>query len=80
MSRIINRITSPPTPQRCVAAYCRVSSDRDEQLRSLENQRAYFARRTAGEPDWELVEIYCEAGVSGTHQATRPELQRLLSD
>lgn len=81
MSRIINRITSPPTPQqRRVAAYCRVSSDRDEQLRSLENQRAYFARRVAKESDWELVEIYCEAGVSGTHQATRPELQRLLGD
>ena len=81
MSRIVSRLgAAPAVPQRRVAAYCRVSSDRDEQLRSLENQRAYFARRAAGEPDWELVEIYCEAGVSGTHQATRPELQRLLGD
>lgn len=81
MSRLVNRLSAAPSaPLRRVAAYCRVSSDRDEQLRSLENQRSYFARRAAGEPDWELVEIYCEAGVSGTHQATRPELQRLLGD
>ena len=41
-----------------VAAYCRVSTDKDDQANSLESQRRYFAEYITAHDDWILVDIY----------------------
>ena len=62
-----------------VAAYARVSSDKDAAFQSLEAQTAYYKDYVAEHPDWELVGIYSDNGISGT-LVERPEFQRLLED
>ena len=63
-----------------VAAYCRVSGLRKSQLISLKNQKMHYTKVIAERPDWEFADIYYEAGLSGTHKESRPELQRMLAD
>ena len=63
-----------------VASYCRVSTDFEEQESSIDVQRSHYAAYIQSNPDWELVDIYWEQGISGTKAETRPELQRLLTD
>jgi hypothetical protein len=43
-----------------VAAYCRVSTEKEEQESSLEAQTAYFTSRISTNPEWEFVGIYAE--------------------
>ena len=62
-----------------VAAYCRVSTEYDDQEGSLEIQKAHFADLIASHPDWEAAGIYYEK-ISGTHMEARPALGRLLHD
>lgn len=62
-----------------VVAYCRVSTNKDEQLDSLEAQQEFFgeyARRNG----YNLVKIYADEGKSGTKMRNRTELLKLLSD
>jgi len=82
LKTIITRIDRIPRPQRKVrtAAYCRVSSDRDAHIISLNNQRAHYEAIIASRTDWELAGIYCDEGLSGTSKEGRPELMRLISD
>ncbi len=61
-----------------VAAYCRVSTSQEDQRNSLENQRWYFSEYISRQPDWELVEIYADEGLSGT-STDRPAFRRMLS-
>ncbi len=46
-------------PQR-VAAYCRVSTDKDDQVNSLESQKKYFRDYIERNPFWELTEVYVD--------------------
>ena len=72
---------SPKIPQKKrVAAYCRVSTDRNAQLESLENQRAAFQHQLALHEDWVLVNIYADEGKSGTSVKGRPQFQRMIDD
>lgn len=43
-----------------VAAYCRVSTDKDDQANSFESQKRYFEEYIKRNPDWELTEIYAD--------------------
>ena len=61
-----------------LAAYCRVSTDSEEQMSSLENQRAYFKDWVANHPEYELVEIYADEGISGTSTKNRAEFNRMI--
>jgi len=63
-----------------VAAYCRVSTDSDEQLESLENQRTHYEDYITAHDDWELAGIYIDEGITGTKKDKRPALMRLISD
>lgn len=63
-----------------VVAYCRVSTDRPAQERSIEMQKQHYETFIAANPDWALAGIYWEVGVTGTKAEVRPELQRLLAD
>lgn len=49
--------------KRKVAAYCRVSTDNEDQANSFESQQRYFRQYIERNPDWELYEIFADATV-----------------
>jgi DNA invertase Pin-like site-specific DNA recombinase len=63
-----------------VAAYCRVSTDSDEQLESLETQKTHYESYITSRDDWQFAGIYYDEGISGTGKSRRPELERLMQD
>lgn len=63
-----------------VAAYCRVSSDSQDQLNSFVAQNSHYTALINENPDWELVDIYADRGISGTSAEKRDDFQRLLAD
>ena len=44
-----------------VAAYCRVSTDKEDQANSLESQRSYFQQYIENNPDWNIRHLYQES-------------------
>ncbi len=67
-------------PKVRVAAYCRVSTDSDEQMASLEAQKDHYESYIKTNPDWEFAGIYYDEGISGTKKENRTGLLRLLAD
>lgn len=63
-----------------VAAYCRVSTDMDAQLESLEAQKSYYENYIGSRADWVLVGIYYDEGITGTKKDKRPNLLRMMED
>jgi len=62
-----------------ICAYCRVSTKDKEQLSSIENQKSYFQREFGENERYELVELYCDCGRSGT-SLKRPDFDRMILD
>ncbi len=62
-----------------IAAYCRVSTDKEDQLNSLEAQKAFFSEYTERTGD-NLVRLYADEGISGTKIKNRKEFLRMMSD
>lgn len=60
-----------------VAAYCRVSTNHEEQESSLETQISYYGRLIANHEGWELVKIYDERA-SGTQMKKRPVFMKII--
>ena len=63
-----------------LAAYCRVSSSSEDQLHSFATQIRYYSEYTKKHPEYELVDIYADEGLTGTDMSKRTELNRLLRD
>ena len=63
-----------------VGAYCRVSTDSDDQLHSLMAQESYFSEYIKSRPGWRLVCVYADEGISGTSTAKRGQFQRMMQD
>ena len=63
-----------------VAAYCRVSTDSDEQLDSYEAQLAYYTDAIAKNPKWRFAGIYADEGITGTMAKKRPQFLKMISD
>ncbi len=63
-----------------VAAYCRVSTDSDDQLVSLETQIKHYESYINANPDWEFAGLYYDEGITGTKKEKRPELLRMIAD
>ena len=63
-----------------VAAYCRVSTDSDAQLESLEAQKTHYENYITSRDDWEFAGLYYDEGITGTKKDKRPELLRLIDD
>ena len=63
-----------------LAAYCRVSSDSEDQLHSFAAQVCYYSNYEKQHPGLELVGVYADEGISGTSMKNRSELQRLIQD
>ena len=54
-----------------VAAYCRVSTDDEEQLTSYEAQQKYFTDKIMSNKDWSMVDIFADEGITGTSAKKR---------
>lgn len=66
--------------QKRVAAYCRVSTDSEEQLTSYTTQKKVYTEMIAARPNWELAGIYADEGISGTRADKRPQFQKMIKD
>ena len=63
-----------------VAAYCRVSSDSEDQLNSFAAQNTHYNTLITAHDRWELVDIYADEGITGTSAQKRGDFQRMLAD
>lgn len=68
------------TRRKQVAVYVRVSTDSIQQTTSYELQRNYYERTIQQHPNWELVEIYADEGISGTSLKHRDNFIRMIQD
>lgn len=66
--------------QKRVAAYCRVSTDSEEQLTSYTNQKKVYTEMIASRPDWFFAGMYADEGISGTKADKRPEFKKMIND
>jgi Site-specific recombinases, DNA invertase Pin homologs len=77
--RVIEPNVPPKPPLLRVAAYCRVSTEREEQECSLKAQVSHFTKLICDNPEWDFAGIYAESE-SGVRMKNRHELDRLLAD
>ena len=63
-----------------VTFYARVSTDKDEQLNSLENQVQYYTELIQSKPNWTYIEGYVDEGISGTSTKKRDSFLRMIED
>lgn len=63
-----------------MAAYCRVSTDQEEQLLSYENQVRFYTESINSNPEYECAGIYADEGISGTNTKKRDEFNRMILD
>lgn len=61
-----------------VAAYCRVSTDSEEQLSSYENQLAYYTEKIMKEPGWTMAGVFADEGITGTSTCKRKDFLRMI--
>lgn len=78
------RVTRIDPSTRCeiekkkVCAYCRVSRNTADQLNSYARQIRVYTDLIRRNPDWQMVEIFADEGITGTSASKRPEFQRML--
>lgn len=63
-----------------VAYYARVSTEKDEQLNSLDNQRRYYEEYIRSNPNWTFADGYVDEGISGTSVAKREQFLKMIED
>ena len=68
------------TRKRRVAAYARVSTDKEEQESSFEAQVSYYTKLINSNPEWIFVEVYADEGISGTSTRKREGFNRMVED
>lgn len=61
-----------------VCAYCRVSTDSDEQLTSFELQQEHYNKLVGNHPNWNLLHIYADEGISGTSMKRREDFNAMI--
>jgi DNA invertase Pin-like site-specific DNA recombinase len=73
-------LAQPKTARRQlrVAAYCRVSTDDEEQLTSYEAQQTYYTDKIMTNPDWTVAGIFADRGITGTSARKRPEFLKMI--
>ena len=67
-------------PKKRVAAYCRVSTDTDEQATSYDEQISHYTERINNEPSWELAGIFTDDGISGTNTKKREGFNKMIEE
>lgn len=78
--RVGNTVTADDKPKLKVAAYCRVSTDSDEQATSYDAQVEHYTEYIRKNPEWEFAGIYADDGISGTNTKKREEFNRMIED
>lgn len=70
----------PPVPRRQlrVAAYCRVSTNDEEQLTSYEAQKTYYTDKIMTNPEWSLAGIFADEGISGLSTKKRLQFLKMI--
>ena len=63
-----------------LAAYARVSTNNEDQLDSFENQVIHYRDYASNHPEYTLVDIYADEGITGTSTRHRREFQRMITD
>ena len=63
-----------------VAAYCRVSTDQEDQLHSFDAQVEYYTKYIEEHENYELAGIYADEGISGTNTKKREDFKRMIAD
>ena len=66
--------------RRRVVIYARVSTEHEAQLSALENQLDWYKPILAANPDWELVKVYVDEGITGTSAKKRPQFMQMIKD
>ena len=70
--------TAAVTKQLRVAAYCRVSTDEEEQLSSYEAQCEYYTDKIMSNKEWTMAGIFADEGITGTSTKKRTEFLRMI--
>lgn len=63
-----------------VAAYCRVSTDSEDQINSYKSQVQYYTDLIKNNAEWSLADIYADEAITGTQVTKRENFQRLIND
>lgn len=63
-----------------VAAYARVSTEKEEQEDSFERQVEHYKQLIYSKPEWQFVDVYADPGISGTRAEKRPDFLRMIED
>lgn len=78
--RVGNTVSKEEKPKLRVAAYCRVSTDSDEQATSYETQMEHYTSYIQRNPEWEFAGIFADDGISGTNTKKREEFNRMIEE
>lgn len=86
--RVVTKIAANPllasrqNPNRPlnVAAYCRVSTDDEDQINSYNTQMSYYREKIMKNPKWRFVDIYADEGITGTLARKRDDFLRMIKD
>lgn len=78
--RVGNTVTAEEKPKLRVAAYCRVSTDSDEQASSYEVQVEHYTQFIQKNPEWELAGIFADDGISGCNTKKRDEFNLMIEE
>jgi len=78
--RIGNTVEAEERPKLRVAAYCRVSTDSEEQASSYEAQIEHYTNYIKSNPEWELAGIFADEGITGTNTKKREEFNRMIEE
>ena len=77
----INRVTGTTIKERLrVCAYCRVSTDNEEQLNSYQSQLKYYDEKINSKSEWQFAGIYADEAITGTLDFKRTEFMRMIAD
>lgn len=79
-NRSENRIRGRKVEVLRVAAYCRVSTDSEDQLNSYKSQVTYYTDLIKKKHEWTLADIYADEAITGTQVAKREDFQRMIND
>lgn len=77
---MFTQVNYSPANKRRTAAYARVSTDSEEQETSFTAQVDYYTKYIAERPDWEMVEVYTDEGISAVNTKRRDGFKRMVAD
>jgi len=63
-----------------VAAYARVSTDKEDQKNSYESQLKYYMEKMNANPKWIATQVYADEAISGTQDYKRSDFMRMIHD